>query len=180
MKSPHSPASLPVFGRSDPIDHHGPKMRPKNNRFTKGTDWSEAWTNYVKSLDLDTFERGSNDCCALAAGWASLVSGNDISIPGLTDDAAEKYLEAMGGMEEAVADVMRENGYKRVLEHRHYNYGIVVFNVSSDSRFPISVGVIRGTKIVSRGEHRGLAIIRPISVTIETVYNHPNIIGKWA
>lgn len=147
-------------------------------------DWLGIWSGYVKIALSEPFSRGVGDCCALAAGWASIVCNDWIDIPTLTDDEAKNYLKDKGGIEKAVFQQLRPRGFRKVTEtHKPrfdpFNFGIACFRCANEE-FPEGVGVVIRGRIATRIDNRpGIAWIMPTSVQVGSVWNHPRVTQLW-
>lgn len=166
---------------SEPREGRGAKPLQKRSGPRVPT-WQEQWEAYAKTAVETPWGRGDGDCCSLMAGWASLVSGESLDVLALTEEAAEQYLEALGGMEEALDDALRPLGYKVTDKHAEFMWGIVLFAIRDNPNpaFPLGVGVIVGDRIATRSERKnGISYIHPFRVEVLKVYNHKRIIKTW-
>ena len=142
-------------------------------------DWLQIWSDYVKVALSEPFSRGVGDCCALAAGWASVVCDDWIDLPRLTDDEAKAYLKDKGGIEKAVFGELRPRGFRKVKDFKDASYGIVCFRCDNED-FPEGVGVVIRGRIATRIDNKpGIAWILPSSVQVRSVWNHPRITELW-
>jgi hypothetical protein len=140
----------------------------------------KLWSDYVKGAISVPFERGTGDCCAFAAGWASLICGEEVKLPALTDESAKDYLERKGGMEAAVASILKPLGFEKTNLRRQEDYAIACAK-STVSYFPECVGIMNRGYFATRKDSRtGLTWMRRSMIEIGSVWTHPKISKTWA
>lgn len=143
--------------------------------------WEHKWTEYAtaEAKAARDFGRGDADCAGLCAGWASIVSGREVSIPPMTDDAMETFLRERGGVQVVVAEELSPVGYTIRTQHHEFSYGIAIFE-TRHNRFPVGVGVLVGGRLATRLEGRsGVAYVWPDKVRILQLWNHDNLSELW-
>ena len=111
---------------------------------------AEKWAAFVRA-EPEGFAYGETCCCSFAMRWAARLTGGEVPGAAILDkvkgkDATEAWevLESMGGMAEAVHDVLWECGWQQVETPR--DFAIVVF----DSEGHDSAGVWVDGKVISK------------------------------
>jgi hypothetical protein len=111
---------------------------------------AEQWAAFVRE-EPKGFVYGVTCCCAFAMRWAARVMGGEVPgaailerVKGKTAAEAWEVLGNMGGMAEAVHDVLWARGWQQVETPR--DFAIVVF----DSEWHDSAGVWVDGKVISK------------------------------
>ena len=141
--------------------------------------WEQRWQAYTRQAVRGVcLGRGTGDCWALAAGWASLVSGQALRLMPLTEKGAEEYLRAAGGMTQAVQRELSPLGYLPAdTSGLGEGFGIIVFSTEG-AVFDKGVGVVVGARIATRSDGSAAVVYRRRRGSEGEVWNHQNI-KKW-
>lgn len=127
-------------------------------RFSEEERLERKWEAFAK-LEPVPFERGVNDCCTWAAGWASVMMGKKVACDWLgkrlTDDEALAIIQDEGGLMNAVDAVLLPLGWEVCEPATEAPPYSIVAIPSCGGLTDHTLGIVRGERVLVRGEPKG-------------------------